>query len=98
MVQISWRAPDELVGRVRHAARAHGWSVNEYVSRVLAAATDPDTAGDVAVAVRERLSRAGLLAPGGEPRARPSSRAVAAARRRAGTGTSTSDLVSAGRG
>ncbi|MGH8970050.1 MAG: transcriptional regulator [Actinomycetes bacterium] len=98
MAQISWRAPDELADRVRHAARDHGWSVNEYVSRVLAAATDPDTAGDDGRAVRERLSHAGLLVPvGGTPRERPPARSVAAARRRAGTGTSAADLVSEGR-
>jgi hypothetical protein len=93
MGQMSWRAPDELLARVRAAADEWGWSMNEYVTRVLSAATDPAYAGDESSRLRERLARAGLLAPAGSPRRRPSDRDVAGARRAAGRGTPLSDLV-----
>lgn len=73
--------------------------MNQDVTIVLAAATDPAAAGgDEAVAMRERLARAGLLAaPAFEPVERPDPRRVAAAGRRAGRGTPLAELVSAGR-
>lgn len=97
MSQVSWRAPDELVDRVRAAARQHGTSVNEFMTAVLDAATDPDLAGDEAVRVRERLAAAGLLARPAPRSGRPAAAEVAAARERAGRGTPLSDIVSAGR-
>lgn len=95
--QVTWRADDELVDRVRHAARAWGWSVNEYVTRVLDAATDPAHAADDTERLRERLSRAGLLAAPGAPRTRPPHAAVQRARRAASDGTPLSDFVHRGR-
>ncbi|TAM87280.1 MAG: transcriptional regulator [Jatrophihabitans sp.] len=72
--------------------------MNGFVVAVLDAATNPDLAGADAQRVRERLAAAGLLADIA-PRAgaRPSSRAVATARRAAGTGRRLADLVSNGR-
>ncbi len=98
MTQVTWRAPDELVERVRAAAARHGWSMNEYLIRVLDAATDADLADDEAQRVRERLARAGLLAPARAPRRRPDPRAVARARRSAGRGTELAELVASDRG
>ncbi len=91
------RLDDELLDRVRHAASRQGRSMNEYVGSVLDAATDPDLAGSEAEQLRERLDRAGLLAPPGAPRSRPSRAEVARARAAASTGTLLSDLVSEGR-
>lgn len=93
MAQLTVRADDGLVNRVRAAARERGWSMNEYVTAVLSAATDPDLAGDVAAATRERLARAGLLAVQGAPRTRPDAARVTAARAAAGRGTPLSTLV-----
>jgi hypothetical protein len=71
--------------------------LNDYVTTVLDAATNPDLAGDQADQVRERLARAGLLVREGERRERPDREALARARRAAGSGTSLSDLVADGR-
>ena len=97
MTQVTWRAPDELVDRVRQAATREGRSLNEYLTRLAQAATDPALAGSELEELRERLGRAGLLAHPGAPRRRPDSQAVAEARRRAGQGTPLSDLVVEGR-
>jgi hypothetical protein len=94
MAQVTWRAPDELVDRVKRAASDQGRSVNDYVSSVLDAATDPALAGDEAAVLRERLRRAGLLAPSHAPRQRPPAGQVTKARARAGRGTSLSEIVS----
>jgi predicted nucleic acid-binding protein len=93
MAQVTWRAPDELVDRVRMAAAAQHRSLNEYLTRLAEAATNPDLAGDEASRIRERLARAGLLLPDGPPRPRPDPDAVAAARARAGRGTPLSQLI-----
>jgi hypothetical protein len=71
--------------------------MNDYVTAVLDVATDPNLAGSEADRLRERLARAGLLAPAGRRRQRPSKKEVAEARAAAGTGTSLSELVSEGR-
>jgi hypothetical protein len=97
MSQVSWRAPDELVDRVRTAARQRGSSLNEFMTSVLDAATNPDLAGDEAARVRERLAAAGLLAQPTPRAGRPDAAAVAAARVRAGRGRPLSEIVSAGR-
>jgi len=93
MGQMTWRGSDELMERVRSAASAHGRSMNDYVTTVLDAATDPDLAGGDAAMLRERLARAGLLATGGGPRRRPSPGQVATARVAASRGTPLSQLV-----
>jgi len=67
--------------------------MNDYVSAVLDAATDPDLAGDEATALRERLARAGLLAPAEPPRTRPARSELEVARARASGGTPLSALV-----
>lgn len=97
MAQMTVRLDDELLDRVRHAAAGQGRSMNDYVGNVLDAATNPDLAGSEVQQLRERLDRAGLLAPPGEPRQRPSRADVARARAAASTGTPLSDLVSEGR-
>ncbi|MGH3839110.1 MAG: transcriptional regulator [Pseudonocardiaceae bacterium] len=97
MAQVTWRAPDELVARVRRAADQRGSSINEFVTRVLDAATDPELTDDESLRVRERLAAAGLLAPVGPPRPRPASDDLASARRRAGQGHPLADLVRDGR-
>ena len=99
MQQISWRAPDELVVRVRHAAAGSGSSVNAWISRVLDAATNPELAGSDVDRLRERLARAGLLAEPSSlaPAERPDPAEVAKARAKAGQGTSLSQLVIDGR-
>lgn len=93
MAQVTWRAADELVARVRRAAEQRGCSVNEFVTRVLDAATDPELTDDESLRVRERLAAAGLLAPPGPPRARPDDAELAAARQRAGHGSTLANLV-----
>ena len=98
MQQISWRASDELVGRVRHAAAVTGSSVNAWMSRVLDAATDPELSGSEVERLRERLARAGLLAEPTSIRVtRPDPEEVADAQRAAGRGTPLSELVIEGR-
>lgn len=71
--------------------------MNDYVTAVLDAATNPDLAGDDAARLRERLGRAGLLAPAGRRRQRPSGEQVARARAAAARGTPLSRLVEEGR-
>lgn len=93
MAQVTWRSPDELVARVRRAAVQRGCSVNEFVTRVLDAATDPGLTDDESLRVRERLAAAGLLAPPGTPRERPDNEELVRARRRAGQGRQLADLV-----
>lgn len=98
MTQVTWRAPDEVVERTRQAAARAGYSLNEYLTRLAQAATDPGLAGTDAERLQERLARAGLLAAEGPARRRPDPAAVARARREAGRGKSLSDLVGEERG
>jgi predicted transcriptional regulator len=93
---MTLRLSEELAARLKQAARAHGSSLNRYACAVLAAAVDPELAGDEATRVRERLDRAGLLAarPATKRRARrPDRAAVAQARAAAGRGRPLADLV-----
>lgn len=98
MQQLTLRIDDELARRLKTVASGRGDSVNAYAGAVLRAAVDPDLAGDEAQRLRERLARAGLLAPvdAGE-RERPPEEAVAGARGRAGSGRPLADLVTEGR-
>jgi len=82
---------------VRRAAHQRGTSVNEFLTRVLDAATDPELTDDESLWVRERLAAAGLLAPLGPPRPRPAGDDLAGARRRAGRGHQLANLVHDGR-
>jgi hypothetical protein len=93
MQQVTWRAPDHLVERVRAVAALGGQSMNEFLTRVLDAATNPDLGGTEPQRIRERLAQAGLLAPPGAVRRRPDAHDVARARRAAGTGTPLADIV-----
>lgn len=97
MSQVTWRVDDQLLDRVRRASRERGWSLNEYVTRVLDVATDPSRAGSSMERLRERLAAADLLEVGGLRRVAPAPAAVAEARRRAGEGTPLSDVVIADR-
>jgi uncharacterized protein (DUF1778 family) len=97
MAQVTWRAPEELVARVRRAAEQRGSSMNEFVTGVLDAATDPELTDDESLRIRERLAAAGLLATTGPPRPRPAEEDLARARRRAGQGHPLADLVRDGR-
>ncbi len=94
MTQITIRANEELIARVRLMAGIGGWSMNEFVVLVLDAATNPQLAGSPVEQLRERLVMAGL-APPPTPRhgSRPDAAKVRAARRRAGKATSLSDIV-----
>jgi hypothetical protein len=94
MEQMTWRAPADLIERVRRAARRQHRSMNDYVTAVLDAATNPRLASDETERLRERLDLAGLLAEPGERHRRPSREKTANARRRAGQGTALSQLVS----
>jgi hypothetical protein len=94
MEQMTWRAPADLIERVRRAARLQRRSMNDYVTAVLDAATNPRLAGSEAERLRERLDQAGLLAEPGERRSRPPREEAARARSRAGRGTALSEIVS----
>jgi len=93
MGQMTWRVADQLLDQVRQAARARGRSLNDYVTAVMSAATDPALAGSELEGLKERLAQAGLLVPPQAPRRRPPKAAVEMARRRAGKGTSLEELV-----
>ncbi len=68
--------------------------MNEYITQVLDAATNPEWAGDERQRLRERLARAGLLLAPRDPRPEPDPVAVAeAGREAAARGPLLSDLV-----
>lgn len=71
--------------------------MNEYLTRVLRAVTDPDLEGDEAEAIRAKLAQAGLLDSSGAPRRRPGREAFERARRAAGAGTTLEEIVAEGR-
>lgn len=98
MTQITWRAPDDVVDQVRKAATREGRSLNDYLTAIARAATDPTLAGSDIERIRERLDQAGLLERPVTRRRRPAAAAVADARSRASHGTPLSDLVSETRG
>jgi plasmid stability protein len=99
MAQLTLRVADELVHQLKSVAASQGRSVNSWVSAVLAAAVDPELAGEEAQVVRERLARAGLLiVPTATRRQRPSRAATARARAAAGGGRSLAELVAEDRG
>lgn len=96
---MTWRTTEQLLERVRSQAQQHGRSLNDWVTAVLAAASDPSYAGSDADRVRERLAQAGLLATDVTVRSgrRPDRKALAAARAAAGEGTPLSELVTEAR-
>ena len=100
MAQMTWRASEELLERVRHQALQQGKSLNEWVTEVLDAVSNPGTAGSERQQIRERLAAAGLLEVPSDESAfvRPSRRRFEAARAAAGKGTPLSEIVSKGRG
>jgi len=99
MAQVTWRADDELVKRAKARARALDTSLNDFLTQLVNAATNPDFAGSRADRVRERLAAAGMLvefsAPPGPP---PSEEAVREAGRRAGRGKPVSEILLEDRG
>lgn len=97
MAQVSWRADNEIVKRAKHAAAWSNRSLNEYITLVVSAASNPDFAGSESEAVRERLAAAGLLGATKAPRSRPSDAEVKAAGERAASGTPLDELISTGR-
>ncbi len=98
MQQVTWRADKELVTRVKLRAQELEVSMNEFLTRIAQAATDPSNSSNPVEEIRSRLKLAGLLsdfrAPDVEP---PDEEAVAAARKRAGQGTPLSEIVRANR-
>ena len=98
-MQVTIRADEDLIERVKRSAAAAGQSMNEWANMVFRAATDPNAAGSEIERIRERLRNAGVLAehhplPGNPP----DPHLVRAAGRRAALGTPLSEYVSEGRG
>jgi uncharacterized protein (DUF1778 family) len=98
MHQLTLRVPEELAEQLKVAARDREESVNGYAVKVLAAAVDPDLAGDEIAGLKERLARAGLLLTPAPVLAKgPSARSLSRARAAAGRGKPLSDFVTEGR-
>lgn len=96
MATVTWRAPDDVVERVKASARQASLSLNEFMTVVLDAATNPETASSEADRIRERLARAGfttLIVSPSEVTSRPPVAQVEAAARRAVAGQPLSSLV-----
>jgi hypothetical protein len=107
MTQVSWRAEDALVDRVRKAAAEHKRSMNDYMTMVLEAATNPDLVQDEYTRIREKLARVDLVVPELDIRMRTeleqnrvhaSEEEIQRAMEAAGRGKPLSDYVSEGRG
>ncbi|HEY3827869.1 MAG TPA: hypothetical protein VGL57_01610 [Solirubrobacteraceae bacterium] len=99
MKQLTLRVDDRLADFLKQAAAARSESVNTYAQAVLSAAVDPELAGDHAAQLRERLSRAGLLAVVPHaPHPAPDEAALTRARKRAGRGRSLASIVAEDRG
>lgn len=99
MSQVTWRASEALISQVKAVAAREGRSLNDYLTRLVTAAVDPDSAGDEMQSLRERLARAGILAAPEPPRPRPDPTLVAEARHEiAASGVLVSDIVSEQRG
>ena len=98
MAQLTIRGSDELISRVKSSAAEVGRSMNDYVTSILDAATNPDLADSASEQLRERLARAGLLVtPACLPGQRPSRNAIAEAGARAARGKPVSEFVAQGR-
>ena len=97
-MQLTIRADDELVERIKRTAAAEGRSMNEWANLVFRAATDPDASGTDIERIRERLRHAGLLAEHqplpGRP---PDPELVRAAGARAAAGKPLAEYVAEGR-
>lgn len=59
--QITWRADEALIARLRLHADHHKLSMNEFITQVMSTVTDPTFAASPSEQVRERLRSAGLL-------------------------------------
>lgn len=98
-MQVTIRADEELIDRVKRTAAAEGRSMNEWANLVFRAATDPDASGSDIERIRERLRNAGLLSEHLPlPGRGPDPELVRAAGRRAAVGTPLSDIVAEDRG
>ena len=98
-MQLTIRADEELVERVKRTAAAEGKSMNEWANLVFRAATDPDASGSDIDRIRERLRNAGVLSEHTPlPGRGPDPELVRAAGRRAAVGTPLSDILSEDRG
>ena len=69
--QVTWRASEELIARLKAAAADRGVSMNEYLTELVEAATDPANAPTSRERLRAKLRAAGLLAPPYPPSDRP---------------------------
>ncbi len=98
MQQVTWRADDDLVARVKLTAQHLDMSMNEYLTQILQTATDPSRSSSTMEEVRARLRLAGLLVEPDYPDFPPPDEAlVEEAMERAGQGTPLSELVRANR-
>ncbi|MCK9250622.1 MAG: hypothetical protein M0P31_16795 [Solirubrobacteraceae bacterium] len=98
MKQVTLRLDDDLARGVAGAAAERGTSVNAFAAAVLAAAVDPDLAGDEAERIRARLRARGLLASPPSTAIAVDPDALVTARAAAGRGRPLSAFVGDGRG
>ncbi len=98
-MQLTIRADEALVERVKRTAANEGKSMNEWANLVFRAATDPDASGSDIERIRERLRHAGLLSEHSPlPGRGPDPALVREAGRRAAVGKPLSDIVAEDRG
>jgi hypothetical protein len=64
MGRVHLRFSDDLLDRLRATAAAENRSVNELMTRLAEAATNPEPAAGDRSKLRERLARAGIPVPG----------------------------------